>query len=211
MPFLPQRLGRFEGVAGLPVIVVASHALVYVFNLFNPGLTDLLVLQPELFKGGEWWRGITFLFVPPPMGFFGAPAAPPQDIFLLAFWLWVTYFFASALEQAWGTFRFTLYYFTGALLTMAAAFTPWAGFIVPNTYLSLSLFLAFAALFPDVRLWLFFILPIRVRYLGYFTWAGVILNLIGGGASTRALIAAGLANYFLLIGPEWWSRRRPSH
>jgi hypothetical protein len=194
MKRLPDRLGPFEGIDGLPMIIVASNALVYLFELMQPGLMGTLVLSPGAVAAGEWWRLLTFLFVPPPM----------SPLFML-FWLYLLHTYASALEEEWGTFRFTAFYFVGAGLTALLGFVPAHG-LVPNVYLNASLFLAFAALFPDFELLLFFVLPLKVKYLGYATWLWMGWSFLTGGALERLAVAAAVANYLLLLGPDLWDK-----
>lgn len=193
---LPDRWGRFEGIEGLPVAIVGSQALVYVFNFTGGNLASLLHLTPAAFYGAQPWRLITFLFVPPETNFFW-----------LCMWLYVTYIYADALETAWGSFRFTLFYAVGALATMAVALWPWAGY-VPNGFLNTSLFLAFATLFPETELLLFFILPVKVKYLGYIAWFGLAFGLWAGSATTRLAILASLVNFILLLGPDIFDKIR---
>lgn len=194
MKRLPDRWGRFDGIDGLPLIIVASNALVYLFELMQPGLLNSLVLFPGAVHAGEWWRLITFLFVPPPM-----------SPFFMLFWLYLLYTYASALENEWGTFRFTVFYLVGALLTAAVGLVPVRG-LVPNIYLNASLFLAFAALFPDFELLLFFILPLKVKYLGYATWLWLAWAFLTGGVLARLAVAAAVANCLLLLGPDLWEK-----
>jgi hypothetical protein len=175
---------------------VASSALVALFDMAHPGLISLLYLSTGGAWAGQWWRFITFLFVPPGL----------SPLFLLL-WLYVFYLYAHSLEAEWGAFRFTLYYGVGALATMAVAFTPEPG-VVSNAWLNASLFLAFAALFPDVELLLFFVLPVKVKWLGYIAWASLIWALGSGDLLTRLSITAALLNYFLFFGPELWQKAR---
>jgi hypothetical protein len=196
MRHLPERWGPFAGVGGLPLIIVGSNALVYVFELFRPGLMSLLTLSPLAVPRGEWWRFVTFLFVPPPLN--------PLFAF---FWLYLLYLYAQALETAWGSFRFTLYYLIGALATMSAAFIPaWGS--VPNVYLNASLFLAYAVLHPDVEFLIFFVVPLKVKYIGYFTGAWLAWTLWGGSFFERMVLMAGLLNFFLFFGPVTWDAAR---
>lgn len=193
---LPERWGSFHGIEGLPLIIVASNGLVYLFEMVKPGLTPFLTLLPPALYAGELWRLATFLFVP--------PAASP--IFML-FWLYLLYVYADALEREWGAFRFTGYYAVGVFATAAVGFFPAWG-AVPNVFLNASLFLAFAALFPDFELLLFFILPLKVKYIGYFTWVMLVWAFLSGGWQTRLAVLAGLVNFFLFFGPDSWSGLR---
>jgi hypothetical protein len=206
MKRFPFRWGAFEGIDGLPLIIVFSNALVFLFDLLRPGLIEQLVLSRAALADGQWWRLCTFVFVPPFIDrFFFWPVAPPANVVLMVFWFMFLYTMATSLERAWGGFRFTVYFLAGALATALVGFLPWPG-IVGNGYLQASLFLAFATLFPEEEVLLFFFLPVRVRWLGLLTWASIGAGVLFGDGLTRATIAAGLLNYFLILGPDLWDR-----
>jgi hypothetical protein len=195
---LPERWGPFRGVEGLPQIIVLSNVLVAVFNALRPGLLADLVLIPSRVHAGEWWRLLTFLFVPPP--FLGG-----WSFLWLAFWLLLLYNVSTALENAWGPFRFTVYFAAGALATALVAVVPFPG-VVTNGYLQTSLLLAFATLFPEEQFLLFFVVPVKAKWLAVFTAATMGWAFLAGGALTRLTIAASLVNYALLLGPDLWER-----
>ncbi|MGQ0645747.1 MAG: hypothetical protein ACT4O3_09690 [Elusimicrobiota bacterium] len=184
---LPRRAIRFPGIEGLPLILVASNALVYVFELLNPGISGALALSPAHVRAGEVWRLLTFLFVPPAM-----------SVFFMFFWLYLFYIYAAALEEQWGSSRFTLFYLVGALATAAVGLAPAPGY-VSNAYLNASLFLAFATLHPNFEILIFFILPVKVKYLGYFTWAWMAWSFLGGGTLGRLAVAAAAGNFLIFF------------
>jgi hypothetical protein len=203
----PIRWASFPGIEGLPLIIVFSNVLVYVFNLFQPGLIDLLNLSHDALWAGQWWRLITFVFVPPFSA--GGGLASPSAFNLIMMFVWFMFLntMVTALEQAWGSARFTLYFLVGVLATALVGLLPFSGSLT-NGYLQASLFLAFAALFPDVEVLLFFILPVKVKWMGYVTWGTIGFGFLWGHAPTRFTIAAGLVNYFLVLGPDLWGRAR---
>ena len=161
---------------------------------FQPIFVDRLLLDPTAVRaGGEWWRVVTFLFVPP---------INMNPIFLV-FWLLLVYQFAQALENAWGEFRFFFFYLVGALATVLGSLFV-AGEPIGNVPLYTTLFLAFATLYPDFQLLLFFFIPMKVKYLAWFTWATTALSLIMGSNVTRVAIVASLLNYLLFFGADIW-------
>jgi hypothetical protein len=192
---LPQTLRSFSGIRDLPLYIVASQGIVAVANYLSPGLINYLSLSPSALYAGELWRCMTFLFVPPPF----------SPLFLIL-WLYTLHSYAHALENVWGSARFTVYYGVGALATLAVGFWPGPG-VVPTTYLNASLFLAFAALFAHTEVLLFFVIPVKVRYLGWLVWGWLALVFWESGATlTRLAILAALTNYVLLLGPELWEK-----
>lgn len=172
--------------------VVVTIAVVYVadvlFSVQGIVLSDYLYLNTRLALGGQFWRFITFLFVP-----------PSTNIFMLFISLYFYYFIGSTLENVWGTFRFNLYYLFGVIGAIIAALITGYG---SSTYLNLSLFLAFAFLFPDHEVLLFFFLPIKMKYLAYVNWGLFALQIIIGDWSVRGSIIASLLNFFLFFGGD---------
>ena len=183
---LERKIG-FISVDHLPIYIVSAQALVFLWSLMNPGDLHLLRLHPAaVLEGGEWWRLLTFLFI-----------VPVRNAIFAFFFLYLLYVYGSALEDAWGSFSFTLFYALGALGTIAAGFL--FGGAGGAFFLNLTVFLAFAALFPDFRLYLFFILPVKVKWLAWATWAWLGFMFLVGPLAAKAAIAASLANYLLFF------------
>jgi len=189
------RLERTFGswaIPQFPLFITAANGLIYILGILNPGFVYRLLLDPAAIHTGEWWRIITFLFVPPNL-----------NPIYMAFWLYLLYMYASALENEWGEFRFCFFYLAGALATVLGAL-----FIthetLPNVPLNTILFLAFARLFPDFELLLFFFIPVKVKYMAWVVWLVLGWNFLSGGFVTRVAIGTSLFNYALFFGPELW-------
>jgi hypothetical protein len=192
---LEQRIGRYA-IPNLIVFVVGGMAMVWVLSQSRPEFIGRLTLDMDRVRQGQAWRLVTFLFIPP-------RSSPIWVLVNLYFTWWV----GSSLEQHWGSFKFNVYYFIGALGTIAAALIAGAS---SNTWLDSSLFLAFATIFPDVTILLFFILPIRVKWLGIIAAVGIGLACVLGEWGTRASIIAALLNYVLFFANHWrqlWRQR----
>ena len=185
---LERRIGRFA-IPNLIVFVVGGMAMVWVLSQSRPDAVGRLVLDMDAVRRGEVWRLVTFLLIPP-------RTSPIWVLVNLYFTWWV----GSSLEQHWGAFKFNVYYFIGALGTMAAALIVGP---TSNTWLDSSLFLAFATVFPDVTILLFFILPIKVKWLGILAAVGIAVAATLGDWGTRASIIAALVNYILFFGGHW--------
>jgi hypothetical protein len=192
---LERRIGRYA-IPNLILYMVGGMAVVWVLSLSRPEGVGRLVLDMDAVRRGEVWRLVTFLFIPP-------RSSPIWVLVNLYFTWWV----GSSLEQHWGAFKFNVYYFIGAIGTIAAALI--AG-PTSNTWLHSSLFLAFATTFPDVSILLFFILPIRVKWLGMIAAVGIAFAFVVGTWGTRASIVAALVNYVLFFAGHWrqlWRQR----
>jgi hypothetical protein len=169
-------------------------AIFWVLSLSRPEILGRLVLDMHAVRRGQLWRLVTFLFIPP----------SSSQLFMLIS-LYFTWWVGSSLDQHWGSFRFNVYYLVGALATIVAALV--AG-PTSNTWLNSSLFFAFATTFPDVTILLFFILPIRVKWIGLVAAVGMLAAFVTSGWGTRAAIAAALVNYVLFFGGHWWNAWR---
>jgi hypothetical protein len=181
----------YLAIPGLPRIIVGFNALVFVLFKLNPHFLQWLVLQPELVMQGQVWRLVTYLFIPSFGGFF--PDWLGAAIYLLFLW-----FVGNGVEEAMGAFKLTLFYAMGWLGTTIAAF--FFGGDWSNAMLNTSMFLAFARFFPEVTIYLFFILPVKVKWMAWITAAFLALQFLTNTWEYRAALLASLTNYFVFFG-----------
>ena len=207
---LEARFGRFA-IPNLTLVLIAGQVLIKIIDLHNKsqggeGVIGRIAFIPPQVLEGEIWRIVTFLFMPPKAHF----------VLALIFWM-VFYLMGSALEHQWGKFRYNVFIFIGAVASMAALFLvpdaafldpekPAGNFLASNFFLYNSVFLAFAFLFPDFVFYLFFILPIRVKWLALIDWLYLGVAVLTSDWSNRVLIIASVANFFLFFGNELWQR-----
>ncbi|MBQ9264801.1 MAG: rhomboid family intramembrane serine protease [Clostridia bacterium] len=121
---------------------------------------QLLYFNKALILRGEIWRLVTFIFLP-----------PTGSLIWILFSLYFYYFLGTSLENHWGSRRFNLYYLIGILGSIIGGMI--TGYAT-NSYLNMSLLLAFAVLYPDMEFTLFFVLPVKVKWIGWF-WGAVLL------------------------------------
>lgn len=181
---------RRLGISNLMIYITGTMLAVYLAeNLMRAGITEYLYLSREAVMQGEIWRLITFIFV------------PPQNSTL---WVFVTlyfyYFIGTALENAWGSTKFTIFYAFGVIGAIIAAMISGYG---NNMYLNLSMFLAFAALYPEQQLLLFFVIPVKVKILAYIDLALLLMSFIGGSWSVRAAIVFSLVNVIIFFSDSF--------
>jgi membrane associated rhomboid family serine protease len=186
---LERKIGRYA-IPNLMTYVVGGMALVWVLSLARPEVQGRIVLDIDAVRHGQVWRLVTFLFLP--------IASSPLWVLLNLYFAW---WIGSSLEERWGAFKFNAFYLLGVVGTIAAAVI--AG-PQTNAWIHASLFLAFATTFPDVQILLFFILPIRVKWLGIVAALGVGAAFVLGDWGMRASIGAAMANYLLFFGGHWW-------
>jgi membrane associated rhomboid family serine protease len=180
----------------LTMLLIAGQVAVYMASIAMGAqdggvgaLLPKLVLQGDLVWAGEVWRVVTFAFVPPALG-------PNGIIINLISWMFF-YFVGSVMENTWGTARFNAYIFVGALGTVLASLYQ-TEVVATNTYLYSTVFLAFARLYPDYIINLFFVLPIKAKWLAVMGWLLIAVELITKGPM-RLVILASIANYLLFF------------
>lgn len=192
---LEQKYGRLC-IPNLISYIVGGQILVYAVELFvDQNISLYLDLDRASILHGQIWRLITFVFIP----FNGGG---PISVILGIYFTW---FVGTALAKQWGDFRFGLYILLGMAGAALACFvTGWA-----DTYcLSLSLLLAFAILYPQVQVLLFFFIPIRVKYLGIFAAALWVFSVLGAGAALKINYVLCMLNFLVFFAPTLWRRVR---
>ena len=134
-------------------------ALVFLSDLMIQGTKGVSILSALIFDkaaifSGEVWRVFTFIFLP-----------PETRLIFIIFALYLYWLIGNSLEDNWGAFKFNLFYLCGIIGTIIAGLI--TGYAT-NSYINLSLFLAFAIVFPDFELNLFFLIPVKVKYFAIF-------------------------------------------
>ena len=187
--FLEEHLGRWS-VPHLVRGLVAMNAASWLLNLASPGFLAILKLDPALILQGEFWRVLTFIFVPP---------SSAHPIFFLIF-LWFLWSIGEALEETLGSFHLNLYVLVSMLVVVGAAFLQPA-IPVNSFYIFNSLFLAFAATLPDQKIFLFPIpIPLSVIWVAGVTSALLFVPVFFEPALLLGLLA-GHAGFITFFGP----------
>ena len=183
---LEYKFRRF-GIDNLMIYITGTMLFVYLAeNLMRLPVSRLISLNIPAVMTGEVWRLVTFIFV------------PPQNSPL---WVLVTLYFyyiiGTSLERTWGSVKFTLFYVIGVIGAIIAAIISGVG---TNTYLNLSLFFAFAILFPEHQILLFFVLPVKVKWLGYMYALFLWFALLVGSWTERAAVVMSLLAIIVFFG-----------
>ncbi len=199
---LERRFGHLA-VPGLLRIIVVFNTLVYLLLLVNPELESWLDLRPDRIMAGEVWRLGSYILIPQ------VNAHSPFGVLWVFLYLNLLWLMGEGLEQAWGSFKLNLFYLLGMIGTTVAALCFNAD-DATGFFLNLSLFFAFATLFPNFPILLFFVLPVAVKWIALFSLFGVGMQLLGGTVSQRLVIGVSLLNYVLFFGGDWikyWRER----
>jgi hypothetical protein len=196
----PKWIDRLErllpglGIPNLALYLVGAQAVGFLLASYQIGLLRLLFLDPSLVLKGELWRLITFLAVP-------LSLSPLWMVFVL----WFLYFIINGIEEEWGEYRTTLYVLVAVLLTIAFSFV----FNVPITSmveLQSTMFLAAATIAPEYQILLFFVIPVKLKWLAWVSAAYIVWALIFGTWLGRLYLLTMYANYLLFFGPYFAGR-----
>lgn len=188
MDKLQRKFGRYA-IRNLMLYIVAGMALVYVLDMIAApmmgfSLSHLLMFNRSAILRGQIWRLFTFIFIP-----------PSSSMLFIVFALYFDYLVGTALQQQWGSFRFNLYYLCGMLGTIISGLL--TGYAT-NSYLNMSLFFAFALLYPDYEL-ILLILPVKVKYLALLSAVGVVYSLIVDSWAGKLALIVSLINVALFF------------
>lgn len=189
---LERVFGRFAFPAPVRVLVV-FQVLVAVLNSLSEGsYLQWLTLDRDKILDGQVWRIVTFLFI-----------GGGNRLWLIIFYLLIMWLISDGLDQAWGEFRVNLYLFgTWLGLVLVAFLLPSGAQGLESLILYSSLFIAFASLYPNVEFLLFFILPVKVKWLAIVN-AAMLATLMLEGLQPALAVVLGMAPYLIVFVPQW--------
>lgn len=192
---LERKFGKFA-IRGLMTYIAIGNLAIFLLslNFLFPSLISYLTLNPALVLKGQVWRLITYIFIP-----------PDTSILFILLSVYFYYMIGNTLEREWGSFRLNAYYLTGMIATTIAAFITGGTFSTP---LNLSLFLAFAYLFPNYEILVFFVLPVKMKYLAWLELALIGVTVIIGSLPEKIAAIASLVNFVLFFGEDMINRIR---
>lgn len=189
---LDRKYGRYA-IKNLMTIIVFGTLGVWLFDTVvymrtGVSLSGYLYFDPALILRGQVWRLITFVFVP-----------PSGQTFSLIITLYFYWAIGGGLENEWGAFKFNIFYFCGLLGSIAFGFL--TGYATAE-YLNMSLFLAFAILYPDHQILLFYFFPVKMKWLALVDLLLLLLLFIFGSWPVRIALLVAFANVALFF----WKR-----
>lgn len=186
---------RYKGIPNLMLYISIGSAIVYAMSMFDKSsiLYALLRFDRGAILQGQIWRLFSFVF-----------AYDAGNIILTAISLLCYYSLGRAMENAWGTLRFNLFYLTGVVLM--DVFCMLFGGNANVYYLNLSLFLGYATLYPNAHFLLFFFIPVKAWIFAMvdlaLTLYDVIIYSIIGLVPYNLFPLIAIANYFLFFGKD---------
>ena len=194
------------GIPGLMRYIVIANAALYIFSMFDQSglLLSTLAMDARSVLHGQLWRIVTFVLIP-------TGGRPLPVLISLFFYYWL----GEAMERLWGSTKFTVYYAGGMLLSVLASFLALLldGFAFPlygAGYVNAALFFAYALTYPDAMVRLFYIIPIKMKWLAILeaaAYAGAVVYGIALGAWGYALTPiVAMLNLFVFFSPDFYRR-----
>ena len=185
-------------IQNISLYLLICYVFGYIIQLVNSNFLGYLTLEPANIFKGQIWRIFTWILIPP----------DSSNLFFTLIMLYFYYSIGKSLENVWGTYRYNCYLFSGMLFTVLGSFVLYvilavAGYSNPvgfgiyfsTYYVNMSIFLAYAATFPDMQVLLMFIIPVKVKFLGIIYGIMLIVNCIQGGLILWVVIGSSLLNF----------------
>ncbi len=173
---------------------IIGYLLYFIQALTHVRVLEMIYLSPYLIiKGGQVWRLVTWVFMPPTR----------PDIFTVIM-LFFYYQIGTALEQTWGAFRYNLYIFSGLFFMLLGAFVLY-GFginvdgMFTTYYVTMTIFLAFAACYPNMQVMLYFLIPLKIKYLAFFDIALIAISAISATIPERLAMVFSMLNFVIFF------------
>ena len=199
---------RDRGIPNLMLYLAIGNGVVYLLTLLNqanPFFYELLYFNPERILAGQVWRLFTYPLV------YLCEASPLFGVISLLFYYWC----GKVLDQYWGSLRFNLYYLSAVLLTdlagvgislilsssmgvLGTVFSMAMGIGFAG-YINMSLFLAVATLLPDQQIRIYFVIPVKMKWLAWLDLGLTLLQLIRGVFSLLFLAKGFFFSYLLCV------------
>lgn len=222
---LERKIGRYA-IKNLSAYLICGYVLGYMIEFINAQIINSMTLNPYLILHGQVWRLFTWIIIPP-SGF---------SILWTAVMLYFYYSVGNQLEQTWGTFYYNVYIFMGMLFTVLGSFLILALSYIPGFsmnvalamigeekyftsisyafstyYVNMSIFLGYAMTFPEARVLLMFLVPIKIKWLGIAYGVMLIYDMMNSGMALKIVMAASLLNFvaFFLMTRRGLGRMSP--
>ena len=198
---LERKIGRFA-IPNLTVYLLAGYVIGFIVMYLMPSLLGWLTLEPAYIVRGQVWRIISWVLIPP-------TTKPVSLLFLVLLY----YSLGTALERTSGPYPYNEMINFGFIFTVIAVFGLYGILylvygteallsmigLVSTNYITMSIFLAFAAIYPDMEVYLYFILPIKMKWMAIVYAVMALYYFITGGLVSRVAIGASLLNFVIFF------------
>lgn len=208
---LERKFGKYA-IPNLIVWLIGAYTIGFLLYAVSPGILNMLTLSPYHVLHGQIWRLVTWILMP----------TETNLIFLLIMAMFY-YQLGTTLERTWGTFRFNVYIFSGIIFTVIGAFILYGIYYLMNfdifsaapalaaqmsatmsygfsvNYINMSIFLAFAVMYPDMQVLLYFIIPIKMKWMAIVYGVLIVYHFVVSSWSGRVSIVMSLLSFIVFF------------
>lgn len=194
---LERKFGKYA-IPNLSLWIIGSFILGYMLSVTAPDILSYMKLEPYLiFHEWQVWRIFTWVIMP-----------PERLSFFTVIMLFFYYSLGSSLERTWGTFRYNLYIFSGVFATVIGAIILYfvlgqspisIGNVISTKYINYSIFLAFATFFPNMQVLLYFVIPVKIKWLAWIYVIYLGFSFVNVGFVERYIILISLLNFIIFF------------
>ncbi len=179
--------------------ITILYAVGLIIWLLDPMIYyNYLSLNVGMILRGQIWRLVTFLIYPPAFGSWSF-----TQIFYGLIALFLYYNLGQTLEYVWGSFRFNVFFFMGVLAQSLASFVGYLVFgrywLLSTGFLNASLFFAFCIINPDAQFYLFFVLPVKAKWMAIAEAAVYLYDFITGGIDVKVELVISMITIILFF------------
>ncbi|MFQ9515136.1 MAG: hypothetical protein ACLRZ9_04830 [Eubacterium sp.] len=211
-----RKFGKYA-IKNLSLYLIIGYVIGYMIYYINPDIYGYLSFNPYMISHGQIWRIFTWMLM------------PPEELGIFTIIMLILYYqLGQGLEHTWGTYRYNVYMFSGFLFTILSALILYIvygllyaqgiseayqvlgmtiGNYVSTYYINMSIFLAYAFTYPEERLMLYFLIPIKIKWFGIIYGAYILFEIIMAfryyslvqAVIITVLIFASLLNFLLYM------------
>lgn len=201
---LERKFSRYA-ISNLTMFLIFGYVVGYILSFTAPGMLSYLTLNPYQVLHGQIWRLVTWVLIPP----------STQNIIFYVIMMLFYYQLGTTLERTWGTFRYNVYIFGGILYTIIGAIVTWlvmsaiygnavlmgtfVGAQVNTYYICMSIFLAFSLCYPNMQVLLYFIIPIKMKWIAYLYGILMLGDFLQSEWPGRIMLVMSLLNFLIFF------------
>jgi membrane associated rhomboid family serine protease len=158
------RLGQSGSIPPAIKNLLLANGVIFILTFLNTGLANIIYYQFALSAEGVFgefkiWQLVTYMFL-----------HDNSSIWHIFFNMFILWMFGTELEYGWGTREFLKYYFLtgigGGIFSIVLSGAPTVG----ASAAVYGIMIAYAISFPDRLIYIYFLFPVKVKYLmGFLT------------------------------------------
>ena len=215
---MERKFGKYA-IPNITLYLIIGYVTGYILELFT-NVMDYLTLVPSLVMKGQVWRLFTWVITPP-------SSLSLFTIIMLLFY----YSIGNQVERSLGTFLYNLYIFGGMFFTMLGTMIAYIfchyvihyedlysnSYQVSTYYICMSLFLAVAVCYPDMKVYYMMIIPVKMKWLAIVYLLLAVYSFYYSPILGRVNIVMSLLNFIIFyfssrdyrrISPKNMKRKR---